>query len=142
MPEPTPAQPTVSSVWPVLHYDDPSAAVQHLVNVIGFRPAVVAHDDGGEVVHAELRWPGGGALVLGSTKHLDSVHGDRPSGVNAVYLVTDAPSEVHTRVQRNGGDIIEPLHETRFGSGATSTVFTARDPEGNLWTFGDHRGEG
>ena len=37
-------------------------------------------------------------------------------------------------------DVVEPPHETRFGSGVTSYVFTARDHEGNLWTFGTYDG--
>lgn len=34
----------------------------------------------------------------------------------------------------------EALHETMFGSGVATHAFTARDPEGNLWTFGTYRG--
>jgi uncharacterized glyoxalase superfamily protein PhnB len=63
-----------SSVWPVLHYDDTRAALRHLVDVLGFQELVVAADDDGDVMHAELGWPDGGRLVFGSTKHVDSVH--------------------------------------------------------------------
>jgi len=131
-----------SSLWPILHYDDTRAAVRFLVEVLGFHQVVAAADDGGEIVHAELRRPGGGALVLGSTSHVDSVHGDRPAGTGALYVVAvrDEVDAVHRRVREAGGDVVEPPHETRFGSGASSYVFTARDPEGNLWTFGTYAG--
>ena len=36
-----------------------------------------------------------------------------------------------------GAEITDALHETDYGSGD----FAARDPEGNLWTFGTYRGE-
>jgi uncharacterized glyoxalase superfamily protein PhnB len=64
-------QPTV---WPRLRYDDAPGAIRFLVDVFGFREALVAPDDQGDVVHAELRRPEGGGVMLGSTKHTDSVH--------------------------------------------------------------------
>ncbi|BCK73714.1 hypothetical protein Srufu_076670 [Streptomyces libani subsp. rufus] len=64
-----------SSVWPVLHYDDMRAALRFLVDVLGFAEVVAAPDEHGGIGHAELRWPGGGALVFGSPRHTDSVHG-------------------------------------------------------------------
>lgn len=130
----------MSSVWPVLHYHDTNAAVRYLVDVFGFTEVVAATDDVGDVVHAELSWPGGGTLVLGGTKHADSVHQDLPAGMAAIYVITADPGAVHERVLRARGDVVEAPQETRFGSGATSTVFTARDPEGTMWTFGTYAG--
>lgn len=103
---------------PILHYDNTRAALEYVVEVFGFAAAVAAKDPDGDVVHAELRWPGGGALVFGSTKHTDSVHGHLPSGVNAVYVATDDVDAIHDRVVAAGGDVVEPPHQTRFGSGA------------------------
>jgi uncharacterized glyoxalase superfamily protein PhnB len=131
-----------TSVWPILHYDDTNAALRHLVEVFGFEELVVASDDDGEVVHAELGWPGRGVLVFGSTKHVDSVHGAMRAGSSALYVVTSDVDAVHDRVVGVGGDVVEAPQETRFGSGAGSYVFTTRDPEGNLWTFGTYAGPG
>ncbi|MCM8555512.1 VOC family protein [Streptomyces sp. STCH 565 A] len=129
-----------SSVWPVLHYDDTRAALRFLVDVLGFERAVIAADEHGEIGHAELRWPGGGALVFGSTRHTDSVHGRMRAGSSAVYVVSDDVDAVHQRVVDAGGEVLETPHETRFGSGAAAYVCTVQDPEGNLWTFGTYRG--
>ncbi|WP_097228821.1 VOC family protein [Streptomyces zhaozhouensis] len=131
-----------SSVWPVLHYDDTVEALRFLVEVLGFTRAVAAPDEHGGIGHAELRWPGGGALVFGSTRHTDSVHGTMRAGTSAVYVVSDRDGvdAVHRRVVRAGGVVLEAPHETRFGSGAAAYVCTVRDPEGNLWTFGTYRG--
>ncbi|WP_336605657.1 VOC family protein [Streptomyces sp. BA2] len=90
--------------------------------------------------HAELRRPGGGALVFGSTRHADTVHGVMRAGAGAVYVVSDEVDAVNRRAVDTGGEVLEPPHETRFGSGAAAYVRTVRDPEGNLWTFGTTRG--
>ncbi len=129
-----------ASLWPILHYADTREAVRFLVDVVGMTPAAVAEDDEGDVVHAELRWPGGGAIVVGSTKHNESVHGAMPAGTNALYLVTPDVDAVYRRVIEAGAEVIEEPHQTVFGSGAGSRVMTIRDTEGNLWTFGDYRG--
>ncbi len=131
---------SVSSVWPVLHYDDTESALRFLVDVLGFAEVVAARDEHGVVGHAELRWPGGGALVFGSTRHTDTVHGVMRAGTSAVYVVSDDVDAVHRRVVAAGGEVLEPPHETQFGSGAAAFVCTVRDPEGNLWTFGTYRG--
>ncbi|RPK43325.1 Glyoxalase-like domain protein [Streptomyces sp. ADI93-02] len=127
-------------MWPILHYDDTGSALRFLVEVLGFEQVVAAPDEHGGVGHAELRWPGGGALVFGSTRHTDSVHGRMKAGSSAVYVATHDVDAVHQRVRDTAGHIIEAPHETRFGSGVRAYVCTVMDPEGNLWTFGTYRG--
>jgi uncharacterized glyoxalase superfamily protein PhnB len=127
-----------SSVWPILHYDDTEAARHFLVEVVGFREAVVVRDEVGDVVHAELRWPGGGTVLFGGTKHTESVHGGLTAG--ALYLVTDDVDAVHGRLAAAGADVVAPPHETQFAAGGPAYACTVRDPEGNLWTFGTYRG--
>jgi uncharacterized glyoxalase superfamily protein PhnB len=92
------------------------------------------------VVHAELRWPEGGAVVLGATKHTGGVHAGMRPGTSASYVVTDDVEAVYRRAVAADADIVEPPHETQFGSGVPTRAFTARDPEGYLWTFGTYRG--
>jgi uncharacterized glyoxalase superfamily protein PhnB len=129
-----------TTVWPVLHYDDTATALRFLVEAFGFRPALVVDDDVGEPIHAELRWLGGGAIVFGSTKHTDSVHGGMRAGTSASYVATDDVDAVFDRAAAANAEIVESPHETAFGSGVRTRAFTARDPEGNLWTFGTYRG--
>lgn len=128
------------AVWPVLHYDDPAMALRFLVEAFGFSEAIAVRDEAGDVMHAELRWPEGGAVVLGSTKHVDGVHGRMRPGAGACYVATDDVDGVHRGALRASAEILEPPHETAFGSGVATRAFTARDPEGNLWTFGSYRG--
>ena len=127
-----------SSLWPILHYDDPERARDFLVDVVGFREAVVVRDDVGDIVHAELRWPGGGALLFGGTKHVDGVHGGLKAG--ALYLVADDVDAVHRRVREAGAHVVQEPHATEFGAGGATRAFSVRDTEGNLLTVGTYRG--
>lgn len=125
------------NVWPCLRYDDAPAALQFLVDVFGFTECLVVPTDDSDIVHAELRWPEGGAVMFGSTKgKTGGTHDEMRPGVTAIYVVTDHVDAVCDRVRRAGAEIAEGLHDTEFGS----HTFTARDPEGNLWTFGTYRG--
>lgn len=128
------------TVWPILHYEDTEAARVFLVDVIGFREAVVARDDHGEIVHAELRWPAGGTVLFGSAKHTESIHGHLRPGTSAMYIPTQDVDEIHQRAKRAGAQILKSPNHTQFGSGARAYAFTLKDPEGYLWTFGTYIG--
>jgi uncharacterized glyoxalase superfamily protein PhnB len=97
---------------------------------------LVVPGDGGDVVHAELRWSEGGGVMLGSTKFTEGTHAAIKPGVNAVYVVTDDVDGVYARVRAAGAQIADELQDTDYGS----HTFTTRDPEGNFWTFGTYRG--
>jgi uncharacterized glyoxalase superfamily protein PhnB len=132
----TSENPPPPTVWPALRYDDAPGGLRFLVDVIGFREALVVPDDTGDITHAELRWPGGGGVMLGSCKYTDGAHGDMRPGTTSVYLVSDHVDAVHARVQAAGASIARELEDTDYGS----HTFTVRDPEGNLWTVGSYRG--
>ena len=124
------------TVWPALRYDDAPGALRFLVDVLGFREALVVPDDSGDIAHAELRWPEGGGVMLGSGKHTDGVHGEMRPGATSVYLVSDQVDAIYQRVQLAGAAVASELEDTDYGS----HTFTVRDPEGNLWTVGTYRG--
>jgi len=119
------------TVWPALQYDDAKSAIRLISDVFGFRETLTVPDDDGDIVHAELRGPDGGGVMLGSTKHCKLTPG--PAGL---YVVTDDVDAVYDRARAASLEITEDLHDTDYGS----HTFTARDPEGNLWTFGTYRG--
>ncbi|MBB4685248.1 VOC family protein [Amycolatopsis jiangsuensis] len=129
------SQPTV---WPAIRYDDAPAAIRFLVDVLGFEETlVVPGDETREVAHAELRWPEGGGMMLGSTGgDCDGIHDAMKPGTGAVYVVSDRVDEVYARVREAGGEITMALHDTDYGS----HTFSLRDPERNSWTVGTYRG--
>lgn len=124
-------------VWPTLRAADARALIKFLVEVFGFEETVV-YGEGDRVDHAQLSWPAGGGIMLGSAadRGPDDKWTLRPGSFGA-YAVTDDVDAIHDRAVRAGAEIIRPLQDTDYGS----HEFAARDPEGNLWSFGTYRGE-
>jgi uncharacterized glyoxalase superfamily protein PhnB len=129
-------------VWPTLRARDARGLIRFLVDAFGFEETVVYGDQpdgsGDVVVHAQLSWPEGGGIMLGSAggDHIADPALVQP-GSTACYVVTADPDAVHARAVAAGAEITQPLHETDYGS----RDFAARDPEGNRWSFGTYRGE-
>ena len=124
------------TVWPAFRATDARALIDFLVTAFGFRE-VVAHEDGKTVHHAELAWPEGGGVMLGSVRDDPDDHWATQTGAIGVYVVTDDPDAVHARAVAAGAEITRGLNDTDYGS----REFAARDPEGNLWSFGTYAGE-
>ena len=129
------SEPT-ATVWPCLVYRDARAALAFCTDVLGFEEALVVPPDGDVVGHAELRWPEGGGVMLGSAGRDHSEFSTQPIGGSSLYVVTDDPQAVHDRAVDAGAEIIREMRDEDYGS----TGFSLRDPEGNLWSFGTYRG--
>lgn len=127
------------TVWATLNYEDAPAAIQFLCGVFGFERSLVVPDEGDEqvVVHAQLRWPEGGGIMLGTANRPGNVFSQRPTGAGSTYVVTDDPDGIHDEAVAAGAEIIHPLQDEDYGSRG----FSALDPEGNIWSFGTYRGE-
>jgi uncharacterized glyoxalase superfamily protein PhnB len=123
-------------VWPSLRAADARALIRFLVDVVGFEETVV-YGEGERVDHAQLSWPLGGGIMLGSAREAaDDPFPIRP-GTFGAYVVVDDPDALCERIRASGGDIATDLHDTDYGS----RDFAIRDPEGNHWSFGTYRGE-
>jgi uncharacterized glyoxalase superfamily protein PhnB len=123
-------------IWSSLRYADARTAIRFLVEAFGFKETAVYADDEGGVAHAELRWPGGGGIMLGSA-HPDSVIADLPAGVGSLYIVTDEPDALFARATAAGATVVKGLADEDYGSRG----FTVRDLEGVYWSFGTYAGE-
>lgn len=124
-----------STVWPAFRYRDARAAIRFLVDVFGFEERAV-HGAGETVDHAELGWPGGGGIMLGSHRD-DGPFAVIPPGTGLAYLVTDDPDGLYARAVAAGAPIVIELRDEDYGSRG----FTCRDPEGVFWSFGTYTGE-
>ena len=122
------------TVWPTLQARDASALIAFLTGVVGFEPTAV-YTDGDRVVDAQLDWPEGGGVMLGSYNPEGPWR--REPGTFGAYVVTDRVDEVYRRVAESGVPIVQELQDTDYGS----REFVLADPEGNLWSFGTYRGE-
>ena len=120
-------------VWPTLRARDARALIRFLVDAFGF-VEVAVYGEGDQVAHAELAWPPGGGIMLGS--HRDDAWA-LPPGTFGAYVVTDDPDGLHDRAVKAGATVTRELNVTDYGS----REFAVRDPEGNLWSFGTYRGE-
>jgi uncharacterized glyoxalase superfamily protein PhnB len=123
-------------VWPALRARDAYGLIRFLVTAFGFEETIV-HGDGDTVEHAELAWPLGGGIMLGSVREVTDDPWPVPPGSFGCYVVTDDPDGLFERAVAAGATIASPLHDTDYGS----REFAARDPEGNRWSFGTYRGE-
>jgi uncharacterized glyoxalase superfamily protein PhnB len=126
-----------AQVWPTLRARDARGLIKFLVDAFGFEEVVV-YGDGDRIEHAQLAWPPGGGIMLGSAR--DSDEPDdwplRPGSFGA-YVVTDHPDALYARASGAGAEVLTELHDTSYGS----RDFAVRDPEGNRWSFGTYRGE-
>ncbi len=121
------------AVWPAFRAADAPALIRWLVDVLGFTETLVVRD-GDLVAHAELAWPPGGGVMVGSVRD-DGRWAVVPGGSGA-YLVTDDVAALWERVQAAGAEVLRPLTEPDHGG----QEFAVRDPEGNSWSVGDYAG--
>jgi uncharacterized glyoxalase superfamily protein PhnB len=132
MSENTPAP----TVWPGLRARDARALIDFLRDAFGFVEVVAYPDDSGVIHHAELAWPPGGGVMLGQVRDDPDNPFKVEPGTAGLYVVTDEPDALHKRAVAAGAEIVQDLHDTDYGS----RDFSARDPEGNIWSFGTYRG--
>jgi uncharacterized glyoxalase superfamily protein PhnB len=129
--------PPPPQVWPTLRAHNALALIRFLVDAFGFEETVV-YADGDRVHHAELAWPLGGGIMLGSAPPPGAPDTwPVPPGNSGAYVVTDDADALFARASAAGAEVVTPLHDTDYGS----RDFAVRDPEGNRWSFGTYRGE-
>lgn len=138
---------TGGGIWAGAFYRDALAGIRFLVDVFGFEEQlVVVGDDGETVVHSQLRWPEGG-IVQAGTYSPDRAHhrgyadaDDDPfvhaPGQQSLYVVTADPRSVWERCVVAGCEVVRPPEEPDHAPGTMG--FTVRDPEGNVWSFGQY----
>ena len=126
---------TQTTIFPIVQYRDARAAIRFLVDAFGFEETAV-YGEGDQVDHAQLNWPGGGAVMLSSTGREGGGLADHPVGTGSVYIVVDNPDELFERAVAAGATISRGLRDEDYGSRG----FTVRDPEGVFWSFGTYAG--
>ena len=87
----------------------------------------------GELVHVELRYDNGIVMVSGETASKDEYSG--AAGTGWVYVVVEDADAHHDRARAAGATIVTELTDTDYGS----RDYSARDIDGNLWSFGTYR---
>ncbi len=126
---------TPTCIWPTFRYADARAAIHFLVEAFGFEQTAIHPPEADATIeHAELRWPPGGGIMLGTSGTGDPQFDTAPGA--STYVVCTDPDAIHDRAVAAGAEIVRGLTGQDYGS----REFTARDPEGNLWSFGTYAG--
>lgn len=124
------------TVWSTLQAHDAPKLIDYYVEVFGFVVTARHGVEGDTIKHAELLWPeGSGGIMLGSYR--PGNEWCREPGTAGAYVVTGDPDGLYQRVLEHKADVVRPLADTDYGA----REFVVRDPEGNLWSFGDYTGE-
>lgn len=118
-------------------YDDAEAAIAWLEKGFGFERASVHTGPNGRVAHAELRY-GDGMIMLGSAGENEfGLRTPRELGAvsQGVYVIVEDGIDAHYgRAKAAGAEIVREPNDTDYDS----REYMARDPEGNLWSFGTY----
>lgn len=126
------ASTTTQVFYPTLHYRDPAAAIDWLVEAFGCERLSVATGPDGGIVHAELTFAGA-VLMVGRVSDGPTWSGH--AGEGRVYFAFDEVDDLAARAAAAGGDLLRAPADTDYGA----RECTVRDPEGNLWSFGTYR---
>jgi uncharacterized glyoxalase superfamily protein PhnB len=127
------------NIFPVLRYDDAPAAIEFLVNAMGFDVKTDHRLADGSVAHADLAFGPGGIGV--SSRKASAPESPWSHVSQGLYLVVSDPDAHYERARAAGADIATPIVDQPYGS----REFGLRDPEGHLWGFGTYemaRGSG
>jgi uncharacterized glyoxalase superfamily protein PhnB len=120
------------NIFPALHYRDPNAALEWLKRAFGFEEKAVYRGEDGQIHHAELRLGDGLVMFGGMPADAPSPDGAQPAVT--IYVVVTDPDRHYERARAAGAEIVRELTDQPYGS----REYSARDPEGNQWSFGTY----
>jgi uncharacterized glyoxalase superfamily protein PhnB len=125
------------TIFPALRYRDAPAAIEWLGRAFGFERRMVVDGAPGTVAHAELTYDGA-MIMLGTARAPeadDYSAAAPPPGGSALYIVVADPDAHHDRARAAGAEIVRAPQDTDYGA----REYSARDPEGNVWSFGTYQ---
>ncbi len=124
------------TMYPIIGYRDLGAAIAWLCRVFSFEPLEVMRNDDGSYAHVELRLGNGVMMPTSIDQDGDAENPwTQPIGSQGLYVALDGLDAHYARATAEGAEIVRPLADTPYGS----REYTARDLEGNLWSFGTYR---
>ena len=112
------------NIYPFMRFEDASAALDWLSRAFGFKELAVYRNDEGVIHHAEISL--GPGIVM---------FGEGEPGDHGVYVAVDDADAHYERAKAAGAEIAREIEDTDYGS----REYTARDPEGNVRSFGTYR---
>lgn len=126
-----------ATIIPTLRYRDGKAAIDWLCKAFGFTAQAVYEGENGTIAHAQLTL-GNGMVMLGSaeTEYSNLVASPKPGApvTQGIYVVVKGVDAHYANAKANGAEIVIGIKDEDYGG----RDYTARDPEGHLWTFGSY----
>jgi uncharacterized glyoxalase superfamily protein PhnB len=135
-------------VVPFVGYEDAAAAIEWLERAFGFREnRAERHEEGGTIGHAELE-------LEGATIYLSTPPGyanplrlrdeseaarrsyDNPWVIDGLFVEVNDLDAHHAGAAAAGARILRSPEEPGIGF----RIYTAEDPEGHRWMFGERSG--
>ena len=122
-------------IYPTFRFRDAAAMIEWLEKAFGFTTHA-KYMDGDKVAHAELAF-GSSMIMCGDDR--DDAYGEMVGqssgqGGKSLYIAVDDVDAMFARAKAAGAVIEEGLTDRDYGS----REFICRDPEGNLWCFGNY----
>ena len=119
------------TVIPAIRYARTTEAAQFLEKAFGFATHVSYPGEDGGIGHAEMTIGNGMVMFGAGAAKADNPWSKVPMGI---YVIVPDADAHHARAQAAGAEIVMELYDTPYGS----REYSARDPEGNLWSFGTY----
>ncbi len=120
-------------VYPSLTYRDLEAAIEFLEQAVGFAVEDRVTGQQGALRLASARYGEGRVLLQPDLP--DELHGSHV-GQAWVYVAVSDPDAHFERARAAGAEVLGDPHDAFDGA---QRGYSARDPEGNLWSFGIDR---
>jgi uncharacterized glyoxalase superfamily protein PhnB len=120
-------------IFPSLRYRDAAAAADWLERAFGFERAAAHEDEDGRLVHVEMRWDDS-MIMFGQETDAGIDRYGAHAGQGWSYVTVEDTDAHYTRAVAAGAEILHEPADTDYGS----RDYSARDPEGNLWSFGTY----
>ena len=125
-------------IFPFLRYHDANVALDWLEAAFGFERLMVAPGPDGTVAHAQIAL-GPGVIMLSSVTPDDPLRLKSPRDMSGfsqgIYVHVEDVDAHYRRATGAGAEIVHELQDMDYGS----REYSARDPEGYLWSFGTYR---
>jgi uncharacterized glyoxalase superfamily protein PhnB len=133
-------------IVPMIAYEDAAAAIDWLTEAFGFteRKDERYTNEDGTVGHAELELHGEVVMLAtpnrdyqGPKRHRETCEAarrwlDNPWVIDGVFVEVDDVGAHHARAEAAGAVVIRPPEDPGVGF----RIYTAEDPEGHRWMFG------
>jgi uncharacterized glyoxalase superfamily protein PhnB len=119
-------------------YEDLPAAVAWLPDAFGFVLGRSATTPKGTVTFAEMHVGSGTVLLRSPERHRELNPRSLDGTSQQLYVALGDPDAHHLAAEAAGAEIVLAPTDTDFGA----RMYSARDLEGHLWTFGTYRVRG